>query len=114
MLRKQLLDVIVTPLFELCRGRAAIQVDIDMFAANVRAMKHSLRSLASCLDPGDETTTEAAQAAIEIVNVLEVQIFKMSASVVVSSPKDTEVAVMTEEEEALAEELLAEEEMVHD
>ncbi len=110
LLRKELVDKIVTPLVELSRGHAAICVDIDTIDASVESLKHTLNSLVSCLDPNAQTVGEAARAALATVKAIEAQVKKLSSSLVVSDPSATGIAPLDEDERAFAKELLAEEE----
>lgn len=112
LLSKAFLDSVLTPLRELIQGRAAIRVDIDIVASNVTALKHALNVIRNCMEQDEEpdsTESEMIQAALANVEALEVTISKISASIIMSNPKDTEISGMTDEERALADELLKEE-----
>lgn len=122
LFRKEMLDRVMTPLLELHKGRAAIQVDISSLSVNVSALKHNLQCLMGTLKLSAEAptgastdaSTEATLAALETVKGIEITMRAMTASVVVASPKDTEIASLTEDEESLAKEILAEEESGND
>ena len=110
LLSKRLFDEISTPLQELYRGRAAIRVDIEMISASVEALKHTLNSLIGTLGEDGEPPVESAKAALANVKVLEVQIHRISASVVVARHDDTPPSPLGYEERRLAKELLVAEE----
>lgn len=109
LLRLDTLRQIITPLLELQHGRAALRLDVNMIVTNVEALFHSLNSLVGGLDKQQLTTREAAQAALENIKLLRLQIQKFSASVVLAQRMNTPTAQLTEEEKALADELLREE-----
>jgi len=110
LLSKRLLDEISTPLQELYRGRAAIRVDIEMISASVQAIKHTLNSLIGTLGEDGEPPVESAKAALANVKVLEVQIHRISASVVFARHDGTPPSPLGSEERRLAKELLDDEE----
>lgn len=110
VLSKQLMDEISTPLHELCHGRAAIRVDIEMISASVEALKHTLNSLIGALGASVEPPAESAKAALANVKLLEVQIHRISTSVVIARHHDTQQASLSSDERQLANELLDAEE----
>lgn len=112
LMSKALLDSLLTPFRELIRGRAAIRLDVNIVASNVTALKHALNVIRNCNERDDgqsSTETEMIQAALANVEALEMTISRISASIIMSNPKDTEISSMTDEERALADELLQEE-----
>lgn len=111
VLCKEMFDQIITPLLELTAGRAALRVDISVIASNVTAIKSILEVLRSTLDAEEESPAASAlQAAFANIDALEIHISKVTASVVMPSPVETEPSSLDDEERAIAQELLKEDE----
>lgn len=108
LLRKEMLDRALTPLYELSRGRAAVRLDVEIVGASLKALKHSISALAKAISE-NELSSEIANAALANLEALEVQVSRISATVVMSKPTQVELPALSDDEETLAQELAAEE-----